>query len=614
MASAEHHEGGPWPAALAVGVPLAAWLASTSAHDYWLDSGELVAQATDFGISHPPGHPLFGIVTTLLGWLLPIGPLAYRVALASAFFTAGAALCVFRAARATFDQAGAPSRAASVLAIGSTWLACGSYAWWMQAVRPEVYALQAFLVMLAIERLVRLEASWPTSDARPLYHASFALGLALANHHFLGLLLLPAGAATLARVVAARGRRPFLVGAGLVLSGLILYLYLPLRAGRAFLTLGEPDTAARVWWVVSAQAFQKNQGAGVPDPLGDRTLDVLVQLGEGLHVVTLALAIAGAYVLIRRPGGRRVGVLWSLVLVIFVMARAWLGFVRHNPDALGYLMPAFAAAAILAGAFVATLASFLSPRGAFALAALTLGLALVPPATLGRTASLAGFRDTDLFDDPMRRELPPRAILIAHDPSTIFRFWGGEATERIRPDVTLVPVPFLTYPGLVERLAHEAPELRALLGDYLLEGRFGLAALQTVAGERPVIVELDLRVPRDVYETLAPHELQFRVLAAGATETDVREGEATQLARWTELERLLGEPRDPETRRRVLWHSYQHALFAAEAGERDAARVHLARGLTIAPNETALRDLLRALGEGEGPLDTSAFRVDAATE
>jgi hypothetical protein len=114
-----------------------------------------------------------------------------------------------------------------------------------------------------------------------------------------------------------------------------------------------------------------------------------------------------------------------------------------------------------------------------------------------------------------------------------------------------------------------------------------------------------------VYETLAPHELQFRVLAAGATETDVREGEATQLARWTQLERLLGEPRDPETRRRVLWHSYQHALFAAEAGERDAARAHLARGLAIAPNETALRDLLRALGEGEGPLDTSAFRVDA---
>ncbi|MCB9613272.1 MAG: DUF2723 domain-containing protein [Sandaracinus sp.] len=610
MASADHHEGGPWPAALAVGVPLAAWLASTSAHGYWLDSGELVAQSADFGVSHPPGHPLFGLVTTLLGFVLPLGSMAYRVALASALFSAGAALCVFRAARETFHAAGAPARASSVLAIASTWLACGSYGWWLQAVRPEVYALQAFLVMFAIERLVALEAAWPSSDVRPLYHASLALGLALANHHFLGLLLLPAGAATLARVVAARGKRPLFVGMGLVSVGVALYVYLPLRADRAFLALGHPDSLGRFWWVVSAQAFQKNQGSGVPEPFEDRAFDVLTQLGEGLHVATLLLALMGAYVLVRRPAGRRIGVLWTLVLVVFVAARIWLGFVRQNPDALGYLMPAFAATAVLAGAAVATLASFASERVGVVIASLALGLALVPPATHGRQASLAGFRDTDLFDDALRRELPPRAVLIAHEPSTIFRFWGGEATERSRPDVTLVPVPFLTYPELVEAIAAEAPELRPLLGGYLLEGRFGVAELQTLASERPVMVELDLRVPRDAYETLAPAGLEHRVLAAGATETDVREGTQDQLVRWAELERLLGPVRSEETRRQILWRSYMHALFSAEVGERDAARAHLARGLAIAPNETALRDLLRALGEGEGPMDTTLFRVD----
>lgn len=610
MASANHHEGGPWPAALAVGVPLAAWLASTSAHGYWLDGGELVAQATDFGISHPPGHPLFGLLSTFVGFFLPFGSLAYRVALTSALFAGGAAYCVFRASHQTFILAGAPARAAWSIAVACTWLTCGSYGWWMQAVRPEVYALQAFLVMLALERLVALEARWPTSDVRPLHHASIALGLALANHHFLGLLLLPAGAATLARVVAARGRRPMLVAVGLAISGLGLYSYLPLRAGRAFLSLGMPDTPERLWWVVSAQAFQKNQGHGVPQPLGERVLDVFVQLGEGLHVASLVLALAGAYVLLRRPAGRRVGVLWVLVLAVFVMARAWLGFVRHNPDALGYLMPAFAATAVLAGAFVATLTSLTSERVAVALAALTLGLALGPPVTHGRHASLAGFRDTDLFDDALRRELPPRAVFLAHDPNTLFRVWGGEATEQTRPDVTVVPVPFLTYPELVESLAAHAPELRSLLGGYLLEGRFQIAALQTLASERPVVVELDLRVPRDVYETLAPDGLEHRVFAAGATETDVHEGLTGQLARWAELERLLGEPRDPETRRRILWHSYQHALFAAEVGERDAARVLLTRGLAIAPNEEALRGLLHALDGGEGPLDTTPFRID----
>jgi len=57
------------------------------------------------------------------------------------------------------------------LALGGTWWVTCSYAWWFQAVRPEVYALQALLVMIAIERIVALEADWPTHDVRPLYVA-----------------------------------------------------------------------------------------------------------------------------------------------------------------------------------------------------------------------------------------------------------------------------------------------------------------------------------------------------------------------------------------------------------------------------------------------------------
>lgn len=610
MAADATNGGGPWPAALAVGVPLACWLATASGHGHWLDGGELVAQAADFGISHPPGHPLFGVLATGFAWLLPVGSLAFRVALLSALTAAGATYCVFRAARATFVATGVTGAAASTLAVASTWLACGSYAWWLQAVRPEVYALQALLVCFAIERLVALEAAWPTADLRPLYQASVALGLALANHHFLALLLLPAGAATLARAVAARGPRPVWLGAGLVASGVLLYLYLPLRAERAALALGHPNSASRLWWVVSAEAFQKNQGEGVPGTLGDRLVDVFVHLAENLHVATLVIALGGAYFLLRRPAGRRIGVLWLLVLLVFAGARAWLGFVRHNPDALGYLLPAFAAASVLAGAFVATLASLAGPRVAFGLALLGLGAAAIPPLERGPEASLAGFRDTDLFDDPIRRELPTRAVVLVHDPSTVFRHWESAIVEGARPDVAFVPVPFLTYPEMVDDLVVRHPDLRALLRAYLLEGQFDVAALQTLAAERPTLVELDLRVPIELYETLAPAGFHHRVVPAGATETDIREGLRDQEARWSELERLLGAPKDPETRRRVLWHTYVAALYAAEVGERDAARALLARGLAIEPDEPPLRGLAAALEEGEGRVDTRPFRVD----
>ena len=70
------------------------------------------------------------------------------------------------------------------LALAATWWVAGTEAWWFQAVRPEVYALQAALLTIAIERLLRVSLSEDGADVRPLYHAALALGLALANHHF----------------------------------------------------------------------------------------------------------------------------------------------------------------------------------------------------------------------------------------------------------------------------------------------------------------------------------------------------------------------------------------------------------------------------------------------
>ena len=48
--------------ALAVLVPLAAYVATLSGAGFWLDAGELTAAAVDLDIAHPPGHPLASLV------------------------------------------------------------------------------------------------------------------------------------------------------------------------------------------------------------------------------------------------------------------------------------------------------------------------------------------------------------------------------------------------------------------------------------------------------------------------------------------------------------------------------------------------------------------------
>ncbi|MFW5920712.1 MAG: DUF2723 domain-containing protein, partial [Polyangiales bacterium] len=583
---------------------------------YWLDGGELSAAAVSLGISHPPGHPLAALVGQAFTWI-PLGPLSLRVALGSAFMVGLASGLLYAAIERTVAVAGVRWARMSVpLALSATWLVALSWGWWFQAVRPEVYALQAALVMLVVERVSALEARWPAADVRPLYVASFALGLALANHHFLALLTLPAMAPTLARVARDVGVRSLLRCGGAVAAGLATYVYLPVRAAAdPWLELGDPTTAERFVWVVSAETFQKSASGEAPQPLWERFADVGVHAVTDLHWATPLVALAGLYALLRVPGSRRLGLLWGLLLAVFVAARSWLGFVRSNPDALGYLMPAYGALAALGAAFVAGVLRFLGAADVTrarwiptVLAVATLGVVAWQIPRSAERSSLASFTATDAFDTPLRRELPPRAVVIAHAPQTIFRYWGGEAAEHIRPDVTLVPVPMLPYPGMTDGLVERDPALAPVLRGYFLEGELRLPDLQSLAAERPVLVELDPRVAPELHETLVPSDLYHEVLADGATEGDEQLGAESQWRAWRELYALLGPgPYEPGTRDRLLWTHFNHALYFASFGDRDDALRAVRMALRINPEERRVRALRRALKKGEGPIDVRPF-------
>ena len=127
--------------AAAAGLPLCAYLATTSGHGYWLDSGEFVAAAAELGISHPPGHPLAALVSAALT-MLPLGSLAFRVALASALMAGAAAALFHRAVDRTLLVLGLPWRSVRIpLALATTWAVSAASGFWLQGVRPEVYAL-----------------------------------------------------------------------------------------------------------------------------------------------------------------------------------------------------------------------------------------------------------------------------------------------------------------------------------------------------------------------------------------------------------------------------------------------------------------------------------------
>ena len=377
---------------------------------------------------------------------------------------------------------------------------------------------------------------------------------------------------------------------------------MPLRAlSEPFLNLGAPTTPARFAWVVSAQTFQKSVGAERFASFRDNLTDVIAATAEDLHLATLLLGILGAYFMLRVPAARKYGLFWLTLWLVYTLGRAILGFVHANPDALAYLQLGYASMALFCafalGVVLSAAQEALPKRRRFWLV-LGTTLALVSSLQFVRSAersSLAGFIDTDVFDDALRRALPARAIVLAHNPDTIFRFWGGEAEERNRPDVTLVPLPLLSYPKLVDELVSKDPELRNLLRDYLLDGELNPSELQTLAAVRPLFVEMDLQITPDRFEMLVPELLYHRVLSAGITEIDESEAMRRHAKLWDDTYTRLGRPIDAQTEIQLLWRHYTDALYFASVGDINAARRSVTAGLALNPLAQELVRMQKAL-------------------
>jgi hypothetical protein len=481
-----------------------------------------------------------------------------------------------------------------------------------------VYALQAALLCIVIERLLRVSLSGPERDVRPLYQAGLAFGLALANHHYIALLAVVPSVWLLVGIWRASGLGPLARAIGFAAAGLLAYLHLPLRALREpFLNLGDPSTPGRLSWVVSARAFQKSVSLDAVAPFEERLLDVLVATGEDLHWVTLAIAVLGAYFMLRVKGARKCGLFWLTVWATYVLGRATLGFVRGNPDARAYFMLSYASLAVFAVFAVGVLLSALAeaapskPKLCPALAGLFALFATVQFVRSFEASSLVHFADTDVLDDGLRRSLPARTVILAHNPQTIFRFWGGEAEEVNRPDVTMIPVPLLTYPKLIDRLVRRAPELKPLLRTYLLEGMLNVAELQGLAAVRPVYVEMDARIPQEMMDLLVPRQLYHRVLTAETTSADEADAAQSHLALWEDIYQRIGRPIEEQTATQLLWRHYADSLYFAAVGDVASALRTVAAGLALNPHARELqmmRGVLSKAPTGER-IDIAPFRV-----
>ncbi|MGK5088699.1 DUF2723 domain-containing protein, partial [Bdellovibrionota bacterium FG-2] len=189
----------------------------------------------DMGVAHPPGYPLFLMLSKLFTLVLPFKTIAWRVNLFSAVCDALAAVILFRTVLLWTR-----SRLSGFLSVG---LFAFSPLIWHYAVITEVFGLNNLFVALLCFLLVQIAKAESAALARRwLYRAAFVFGLGMTNQHTLVLVGLPMSGVALWSVLQRtnykKGHLILLRVVGCYFLGLLPYLYLPLAA----------EHAPRIFW------------------------------------------------------------------------------------------------------------------------------------------------------------------------------------------------------------------------------------------------------------------------------------------------------------------------------------------------------------------------------
>lgn len=228
------------------------------------DSGELAVASDYLGVPHPPGYPIWTLLTWFFQWIFHWvkynghpNP-AWSVGLASAASGAGAcallALLISRSGadllRSVLQLKGrigfqTENMVCLIAGVSGGLLLAFSPVLWSQSVIVEVYSLNAFFQMIVL-LLIYMWMCRPKNDTL-LFLAAFLFGLGLTNHQTLLFLGLALGLAVVLKEASlfrdfALAALP--IGVGLLLAAKGLSLFAP---PEAFLELGGADGALWKW-------------------------------------------------------------------------------------------------------------------------------------------------------------------------------------------------------------------------------------------------------------------------------------------------------------------------------------------------------------------------------
>ncbi|MCX6539692.1 MAG: DUF2723 domain-containing protein [Acidobacteria bacterium] len=374
------------------------------------------------GTAHPPGYPLYVVVSWLFS-VLPFGTLAYRINLMSAVCGALAAGATYISVRSLGGARAAAVAAALGLGFGRLF--------WSKAALAEVYALAGFLTAATIAALLKWRQTQRSGWL--LWAVAFA-SLAFGNHLTVAFAV-PAFVAFALLNDARTCLRPRMLRpcAAMIFLGVAQYGFIVLRTYQHAPYLESKATNLReLWEIVTARRYAGDIFAFTWRELfAERVPAFLSMFRQELTVVGAVLLAVGVVWLFRTR--------WR-ELSLFVLGLLGISLITLNvsADSEGFILPAFAFAWPIVGVGLHALFQLADRTKLRRVATgLLLALAVAIPSWQVAANFTVNNHSRRVFEDiyfgSLFEILPPKAVIPAEeyaiDQVVFYELLGAEAAR-----------------------------------------------------------------------------------------------------------------------------------------------------------------------------------------
>jgi len=443
-------------------VPFAVSMLTLAPSVTFFDSGEFLTATASLGSAHSPGYPLFLMYAKPFTWI-PLGNIAFRINMATAFSAALACLGVYFLT--TFllkDEPLVDNKRFSGFALNMAGFAAAcSFSFtprlWLQSNHDKPYPLLAFLTAIIFYLLLKWRDHYKAGDEQPayVYVCTFLAGLSMGLHQTV-VLLLPAW---FLLIVLADWRmltrvKELVLATAFAMVGFSVHLYLPLRATQnPLLNWGDSKSSSQFLW-----HFLRK---GYPDEPHPRDLSLLWAQIKAFNVpreftwLGAMLVLFALFCLWRRQRDVVIAYLAGVAVFLLVIA----GHFNATPDLIflteEFFTPLYLLSAVLIGVGLYHVLGYairnatLPERYGLKIYILVLVLMLSLPVSL----CAVNYYENDQHNNYIAydyatnslRSLPQNAVMFTWGDSGAFPLWYLQGVERMREDLDLPHTPHLVF-------------------------------------------------------------------------------------------------------------------------------------------------------------------------